>query len=95
MKITFFATLVEKNEVELVIFKKSKGYAVTELSIHQDTDSTEVLITETGRLETLSNLIQKLVKGKKEPNLYLKITNAETLDITIPFQKNTHTMYLY
>lgn len=57
MKITFFATLVEKNEVELVIFKKSKEYAVTELSINQDTDSTEVLITETGRLETLSNLI--------------------------------------
>lgn len=57
MKITFFATLVEKNEVELVIFKKSKEYAVTELSINQDTDSTEVLITETGRLSTLSNLI--------------------------------------
>lgn len=57
MKITFFATLVEKNEVELVIFKKSKEYAVTELSINQDTDSTEVLITETGRLKTLSNLI--------------------------------------
>ena len=61
----FVVNLAEKNEVESVKFKKSREYAITGLSIHQDTGSTEVAITDTDRLETLSNLIQKLVKEKK------------------------------
>ena len=61
----FVVNLAEKNEVESVKFKKSREYAITGLSINRDTGSTEVAITDTDRLETLSNLIQKLVKEKK------------------------------
>ena len=57
------------------------------MSINQDTGSREVAITDTDRLETLSNLIQKLVKEKKEPNLDLVISNEETLETVIPLQK--------
>ena len=64
--------------------KKSKEYATTSLSINQDTDLTQVAVTDTDRLETLSKLRQKLVKEKKEPDLDLRIKNTETV---IPFQK--------
>ena len=64
--------------------KKSKEYATTSLSINQDTGLTQVAVTDTDRLETLSNLRQKLVKEKKEPDLDLRIKNTETV---IPFQK--------
>ena len=57
------------------------------MPINQDTGSREVAITDTDRLETLSNLIQKLVKEKKEPNLDLVISNEETLETVIPLQK--------
>ena len=60
----FVANLTEKNEVVSITFKKSREYAITGLSINQDTGSTEVAITGTDRLETLSNLIQRLVKKK-------------------------------
>ena len=42
--------LAEKNEVESVKFKKSREYAITGLSINQDTGSKEVAITDTDRL---------------------------------------------
>ena len=61
------------------------------MSINQDTGSREVAITDTDRLETLSNLIQKLVKEKKEPNLDLVISNEETLETVIPLQKKKKT----
>ena len=48
MKITFLQLIYpEKNEVEEVKFKKSKGYAVTGLSIHQDVESDLVAVTDT------------------------------------------------
>ena len=68
----FVAKLAEKNEVELLKFKKSRKYVVTGLSINQDTGSTEVAITDTVRLETFSNLIQRLVKEKKIQTLTLQ-----------------------
>ena len=61
----FVVNLAEKNEVESVKFKKSREYATTGLSINQDTGSTKVAITDTDRLETLSNLIQRLVKKNR------------------------------
>ena len=61
----FVANLAEKNEVVSIKFKKSREYAITGLSINQDTGSTKVAITDTDRLETLSNLIQRLVKKNR------------------------------
>ena len=60
----FIATLVEKNEVEEAKFKKTREYAVTGLSINQDLDSKVIALTDTDRLEKISNLIQKLAKEK-------------------------------
>ena len=59
----FIATLVEKNEVEEAKFK-TREYAVTGLSINQDLDSKVTALTDTDRLEKISNLIQKLAKEK-------------------------------
>ena len=89
MKKTFLLLILQKkNEVENVKFKKSFEYAVTGLSINQETDSNLVAVIDTNRQNALSNLIQKLVKEKKEPDLDLKIYNEEmTLDKITPFQK--------
>ena len=54
-------------------FNKSKEYAVTGLSFSQDIDSSLVAVTDTGRQEVINNLIQKLIKEKKEPELDLRI----------------------
>ena len=84
----FIADITEKNEVENVKFKKLFEYAVTGLSINQETDSNLVAVIDTNRQTVLSNLIQKLVKEKKEPDLDLKIYNEEmTLGKITPFQK--------
>ena len=82
----FVANLAEQNEIVSIKFKKSREYAITGLSINQDTGSTKVAITDTDRLETLSNLIQRLVK-KTEPNLDLVISNEEILETVTPFRK--------
>ena len=87
----FTANITEKNEVENVKFKKSLEYAVTGLSINQDICSELVTVTDNGRLNFLSNNMQNLVKEKKEPDLDLKISNPETKDIIIPFQKRSAT----
>ena len=84
MEIKFVANLAEKNETESVKLEKSKGYAITSLSINQDNNSTQVAVRDTDRLETLSNLMQKLVKEKKEPGLGLRIINLER-ETVIPF----------
>ena len=87
----FTANLAEKIEVEEVKFKKSREYAVTDLSIHQDLDSKVITVTDADRLETISNLIQKLVKDKKELDLDLRIRNEETIEKVIRFQRKTLT----
>ena len=83
----FTATLVEKNKVEEVLFKKSKEYAITGLSINQDIDSALVAVADIEKQEAISNLIQKLVKEKKEPDLDLKIYCEEAFEKLIPFEK--------
>ena len=65
----FTANVAEENEVEGVRFKKSKEYAITGLSINQDIDS--IAATDTYRQEAICNLIQKLVKEKKDPDCHL------------------------
>ena len=83
----FIADIAEENEVENVRFKKLLEYAVTGVSINQDS-SALVTVIDVDRQNFLSNTIQKLVKEKKEANLDLKISNPETKDIIIPFKKN-------
>ena len=83
----FIANIVEENEVEEVRFKKSKEYAVTGLSINQDTDSSLAALTDTDRQEVISSLIQKLMKEKKEPDFDLRIYNEEAFEEIVPFQK--------
>ena len=68
----FIVDITEKNEEENVRFKKSLEYAVTGLSINQDTDSSLVTVTDINRQNFLSNTIQNLVKERKEPDLDLK-----------------------
>ena len=67
MKITYLL-LTEKNEVKKVKFRRSIEYAVTGLSINQDIDSGLIAVTDTDRQEAITNLIQRFVKEKKEPN---------------------------
>ena len=71
----FTANITEKNEVENINVKKSFEYAVTGLSKYQKigSDSELVTITDVDKLNEISNNIQNLVKGKKEPNLNFKI----------------------
>ena len=82
----FIANLVGKNEVEEVKFKKTREYAVTGLSINQDLDSKVIALTDTDKLETISNLIQKLAKKKKEGDLDLRIRNEKIKEKVIRFQ---------
>ena len=64
---------------------------MTGLSINHDVGSELVTVTDTDRLNFLSKSIQNLIKEKEEPNLDLKISNPETKDIIIPFQKKSAT----
>ena len=84
----FIANLTEKNEVKNVRFKKSLEYSVTGVSISQDIGWT---LTDIDGQNFLRNTIQNLVKEKKEPDLDLKISNSETKNIIIPFQKRSAT----
>ena len=81
------ASLTEKNEIEEVRLKKSKEYAITGLSINQDINSALVAVADIEKQEAISNLIQKLVKEKKEPDLDLKIYFEEAFEKVIPFDK--------
>ena len=83
----FTANLAEKNEVEEVKFKKSKECAITGLSINQNVDSDLVAVANVDKQEVISNLLQKLVKEKKEPDLDPKIYCEETFEKIIPFEK--------
>ena len=85
----FTANLAEKNEVQEVKFKTSKEYAITGLSISQDIDSNIAAVTDTDREEIISNLTQKLVREKKDPNLDLRGYNEEAFEKIIPFKKTT------
>ena len=85
----FTANLAEKYDAEEVTLKKSRENVVTVLSINQDLDSKISAVCDTDRLETISNLIQKLVKNKKELDRDLRIRNEETIEKVIKFQRKT------
>ena len=59
------------------------------MPINQDIDSRLVAVTDINRQEAISNLIQKLVTEKKDPDLDLKICNEEAFEKIIPFEKKT------
>ena len=63
--------------MENVKFNKSFEYAVTGLSINQDTGSALVTVTDANKQKSLSYSIKHFVK---EPDLALKISNQK-LDI--------------
>ena len=83
----FTGNLAEKNEVEEVRFKKSKECAITGLSINQGINSDVVAVANVGKQEAISNLIQKLVKEKKEPDVGLKIYCEKAFEKIIPFER--------
>ena len=83
--------VLETNICWLGKFRKSREYTVTGLSINQNLDSKVIAVTDTDRLETISHLIQKLVKEKKEPDLDLRVRNEETIEKVIRFQRKTPT----
>ena len=73
---------------ELPIDQNNTFTANIALFINQVIDSSVFAITDTDRQEPISSFILKLIKGKKETVLDLKIYNEEmTLDKIIPFQK--------
>ena len=51
----FTPNLAEKNEVEVVKFKKSKEYVVTSLSINQDIDPVLVTVIDTEKKKQYVN----------------------------------------
>ena len=83
----FTANRAEEIEKEEVRFQKSKEYAVTGLFINQDIDSRLVAVTHADWQEAISNLIQKLLKEKKDPGIDLCIYNEEAFEKIIPFKK--------
>ena len=86
----FTANIAKENEEAEVSFKKSKEYVITGISINQDVHSDLVSVTYTDIQEAISNLIQKLVKEKKDPDLDLRIYNEEVFEKIIPFKKKYH-----
>ena len=83
----FTANRAEEIEKEEVRSKKSKEYAVTGLFINQEIDSRLVAVTHADWQEAISNLIQKLLKEKKDPGIDLCIYNEEAFEKIIPFKK--------
>ena len=79
--------LQKKMRLKMSGLKNLFEYAATGMSINQDIDSDLLTVTDINRQNFLSNNIQKLVKEKKEPDL--KISNPETIDIIILFQKKS------
>ena len=85
---TFTANVSQENEVENVVFKTDKEYAVIGMVIKPDiTDSELVKIENTKELDKISKEIQELIKNYKDPDLTLSISNPETKTLLLPFVK--------
>ena len=85
---TFTANVSQENEVENVVFKTDKEYAVIGMVIKPDiTDSELVKIENTKELDKISKEIQELIKNYKDPDLTLNISNLETKTLLLPFVK--------
>ena len=73
--------------------KQSKEYAVTGLSINQDIDSRLIAVKDTNRQEAISNLIQKLVTEKKDPDLDLKFAMRKRLKKSFLLKRKPNLKY--
>ena len=81
----FTANLAEKIEVEEVKFKKSKEYAVTGLSINQDTGLNRSCYNGHWQIRNNNQNNSKIGKRKNRTDLDLRIKNIETVEKVTPF----------
>ena len=63
------------------------------MPINQDIDSRLVAVTDINRQEAISNLIQKLVTEKKDPDLDLRICNEEAFEKIILLKRKPNLKY--
>ena len=82
------ANHTENNKVEQIKFTKSKIYAISRLSIDQDTQSNVSLPNVEGK-KALSNILRTYGEEKTKFNLDLKIYKGNYFDINDSFQKRT------
>ena len=83
---TFTANVSQENEVENVVFKTDKEYAVTGMVIKPDITDSELVKIENTK-DKISKEIQELIKNYKDPDLTLNISNLETKTLLLPFVK--------
>ena len=84
----FLANLAENNDVDQIKFDKYKTYAMSGLSIYQDTPSNVSLPNVEGT-KALSNTLRTYVEEKNKFNIDLKIYKEDHFDITVSFVKRT------
>ena len=80
--------LTENNEAKQISFEKSNLYAISGLSINQDTTSNVSLPSIEGK-KTLSDMLRTYVLEKKKINLDFKNYIKDYFDITVPFKTRT------
>ena len=83
---TFTANVSQESEVENVVFKTDKEYAVTGMVIKPDITDSELVKIENTK-DKISKEIQELIKNYKDPDLTLNISNLETKTLLLPFVK--------
>ena len=81
------ANFSENNKVEHIEFKKSKIYAISGLSIDQDSQS-NVSLPNVEVEKALSDILRTYAEEKTKFNLDLKIYKENYFDINAPFQKS-------
>ena len=82
----FSGNLTENNEFEQISFKKSKLYAISGLSLDQDTASNIFLPNVEGK-KALSDILRTYVEEKYKFNLDLKSQKEYYFGINVPFVK--------
>ena len=83
---TFTANVSQESEVENVVFKTDKEYAVTGMVIKPDITDSELVKIENTK-DKISKEIQELIKNYKDLDLTLNISNLETKTLLLPFVK--------
>ena len=85
---TFTAEFSKKNEIENIVFNKENEYGITGLSINSTVPNSKILNIENEKEQKeISEEIQELIKGYKEPDLTFTASNRETKTIKITFVK--------
>ena len=84
----FTANISEKNQVQNILFRKSKEYAVTGLAINQNTDNLNE-VTDKNSKRILQELIESLLKEEKDDEhaYSLKLHNSKGYEKVIPLTK--------